>query len=848
MNPRYTDIPQLPEVYTLVQTNSSSWGGGGGGGDPAVNTVVYTNSATWINTSTAVQTNSGNWNQAYNTATAYQSISSSYATRSFVDGKFLPLSGGTITGNLSVLGDVTYIDTNVRVTSAMFIDTNSTETALRVTQRGPGDVIRVEDSANPDSTPFIVKSDGLVGIGTDSPNSALTVVGNVSATGNISATGGISTFATTAAFGANGMQLRIGGATNNNNNLSIGLGTNSSIGCRQNFADFEIGTGADIGPGNSYHSWKDNIYTLGATSIIGWSSSTTMPNNAPAQDTVLARDAANTLAQRNGLSAQAFRIYNTYTAGTPVSSEYGFLQWSGNTFQIGTSATGSGSIRQIEFLRDGQRGAFIDSSFFFNADNGFLTPGQIRLGAAQALYWNGRAVFKSPATDQITLFNSTESGFNRLNFGGTTAAFPALKNSLSGIQVRLADDTDFAPLSASIITAISGGNSNEWNQAYNTATAYQSISSSYATSNYVNTNFFPLSGGTISGPTRINNNLTVFGNLTATGTTTFANTIFSVTSSLSVVHVGSGPALYVGNNGDGDIASFYDLDQGIGILHVGGNNGTFPNVGVKTSTPNVDFTVNGQISANNTIWSAGGNSNQWNNAYINQANYLPLSGGILSDKLGIKNAPLYFDLDTASLGNSYGNLGLGSSGNILINPNSNLILTESIGNVGIGTGSGIPNEKVTVSGNISATGTVFSFNGNSNNWNQAYNVATTYQSASGSFATITFSDSKYLPLSGGTITGNLNVTGQILSGGINISQLLSSTGGGGGGTAIPIKRFDYVTVANVDISYSGTAPFGTPDNNPIWKLIRLTYANNGTISNSASAIDSWTGRLTATYV
>jgi len=193
----------------------------------------------------------------------------------------------------------------------------------------------------------------------------------------------------------------------------------------------------------------------------------------------------------------------------------------------------------------------------------------------------------------------------------------------------------------------------------------------------------------VSGPVRINNNLTVFGDLTATGTTTFANTIFSVTSALSVVHVGDGPAVWIGNRGLGDIASFWDIDLGIEVFHIGGNNGTYPNVGVKTSTPNKDFTVNGEISATSTIYA-----------------------------------------------NSY------------------------------------------------------------------------------------------------------------LSAGVNLLDIFSSSGGG----ATPIKRFDYVTVSNIDYSYSGTAPYGTADNIPIWKLTRLTYANNGTVSNSASATNSWTGRLTAAYV
>jgi hypothetical protein len=129
-------------------------------------------------------------------------------------------------------------------------------------------------------------------------------------------------------------------------------------------------------------------------------------------------------------------------------------------------------------------------------------------------------------------------------------------------------------------------------------------------------NYFPLSGGMITGSTRINSDLTVYGNISATGTSYFSNTIYSTTSALSVINIGNdGPALYIGNTGTGDIASFYDLDQNFEVFHIGGNNGSHPNVGVKTSTPNKDFTVNGELSASNTIYDGIGNSTQWNSVY-----------------------------------------------------------------------------------------------------------------------------------------------------------------------------------------------------------------------------------------
>jgi hypothetical protein len=49
------------------------------------------------------------------------------------------------------------------------ISANTSATALEVRQTGSGDAFRVEDDANPDSTPFIIKSDGKVGIGVESP-------------------------------------------------------------------------------------------------------------------------------------------------------------------------------------------------------------------------------------------------------------------------------------------------------------------------------------------------------------------------------------------------------------------------------------------------------------------------------------------------------------------------------------------------------------------------------------------------------------------------------------------------------------------------------------------------------
>ena len=62
---------------------------------------------------------------------------------------------------------------DVRVTSSTsgaIISGDTTSEMLRITQTGIGNALLVEDSSNPDSTPFVVTSGGTVGIGTTSPS------------------------------------------------------------------------------------------------------------------------------------------------------------------------------------------------------------------------------------------------------------------------------------------------------------------------------------------------------------------------------------------------------------------------------------------------------------------------------------------------------------------------------------------------------------------------------------------------------------------------------------------------------------------------------------------------------
>lgn len=88
-------------------------------------------------------------------------------------------------------------------------------------------------------------------------------------------------------------------------------------------------------------------YTGGGFSLrdsvsLGWSSDS---DPVGLLDLILARDAPNTLAQRNGTAAQSFRLYNTFTD----ASNYERLEtaWASNILSLRTAAAGTGVARAL---------------------------------------------------------------------------------------------------------------------------------------------------------------------------------------------------------------------------------------------------------------------------------------------------------------------------------------------------------------------------------------------------------------------------------------------------------------------------------------------------------------------
>jgi hypothetical protein len=113
---------------------------------------------------------------------------------------------------------------------------------------------------------------------------------------------------------------------------------------------------------------------------------------------------------------------------------------------------------------------------------------------------------------------------------------------------------------------------------------------------------------------------------------------------------------------------------------------------------------------------------------------------------------------------------------LLTDEEAEAIRITSTGNVGIHTI--VPAEKLTVSGNVSATGVIYSSGGNSNQWNAAYTNLVTNSANYLSGASTSYVNANFVKLSGDTMTGPLSTPKIILTTGGSSSNpaiILSGT-------------------------------------------------------------------------
>jgi hypothetical protein len=181
-------------------------------------------------------------------------------------------------------------------------------------------------------------------------------------------------------------------------------------------------------------------------------------DGSPVAETIGLTDLARTSAVTSAIAAAAFIPLATSTANRipKRSGTTGALTDSGVTIDASNNVTGVGTITaggHFTFASDnlydiGENGAKRPRSGYFSGyvfcNNAFIAGNTANSGYA----FSSHGRFASSSDGVHTLYNAALTDFGRLQFGGTTSAFPALKRSGTTLAVRLADDSADAPLTA----------------------------------------------------------------------------------------------------------------------------------------------------------------------------------------------------------------------------------------------------------------------------------------------------------------------------------------------------------------------------------------------------------------
>lgn len=129
-----------------------------------------------------------------------------------------------------------------------------------------------------------------------------------------------------------------------------------------------------------------------------------------------------------------------------AQTDFSRLQFGGTSSSF-PALKRSGTDLQVRLADDSAYTSI--TALHLNATGNAIGNGGLVTGAASGF------VLDSSGDGIGRLVNNARTDFGRLQFGGTTSSFPALKRSSATLQARLADDSAFASFNAATFTASS---------------------------------------------------------------------------------------------------------------------------------------------------------------------------------------------------------------------------------------------------------------------------------------------------------------------------------------------------------------------------------------------------------
>lgn len=152
-----------------------------------------------------------------------------------------------------------------------------------------------------------------------------------------------------------------------------------------------------------------------------------------------------------GTSARSFIQSSTngnLTFTNAAGADFSLLQFGGTTSAFPAIKR---STTELHFRLADDSGFTAIYASSVVASGALISSARVETGLAGNFTWLGSSRMLSGTDGVILLQNNAVNNFGRLQFGGTTSSFPSIKRSGAGLEFRLADDSAYAVITASML-------------------------------------------------------------------------------------------------------------------------------------------------------------------------------------------------------------------------------------------------------------------------------------------------------------------------------------------------------------------------------------------------------------